>query len=86
MIIMIKTATETPLMVRYVAAANMTGSPVILLEDGVYQAHKLVGLCDSLKIRQSDAEHRGVNADGAELISDSDIVALIEQHGKQVVL
>lgn len=86
MIIMIKTATDSPVMARYIAAANMAATPVLLSEDGVYQAHKLVGLCDSLKIRQSGAEHRGVKVDGAELISDSEIVALIEQHGKQVVL
>lgn len=86
MIIMIKTATDSPVLARYVAAANVASSPVILLEDGVYQAHKLMSLCGTVKIRQSDAEHRGVNIEGAALISDSEIVAMIEQYGKQVVL
>jgi len=86
MIVTINTATETPQMYRYLAAANVAGSPVILLEDGVYQIYKLASLCSTLKVRQLDAEQRGVQVEDAALLTDSEIVALIEQHGKQVVV
>ncbi len=86
MIIAITRLENSPEQLRYTTLATQTHSPILLLENGVYQYAALRQTHQNILVAKSDAEARGVICDEAVYVDDKGIVALTQQYGNWITL